>query len=40
MMDSVVASFSDMTNWQRIVNLHSIMVVKDGKVVEEKYFGE
>ena len=40
MMDSVVASFSDMTNWQRIVNLHSIMIVKDGKVVEEKYFGE
>ena len=40
MIDSVVASFSDMTNWQRIVNLHSIMVVKDGKVVEEKYFGE
>jgi CubicO group peptidase (beta-lactamase class C family) len=40
MMDSVVASFSDMTNWQRIVNLHSIMIVKDGKVVKEKYFGE
>lgn len=24
--------------WQKMVNLHSIMVVKDGKVVEEQYF--
>ena len=36
--DSLVASFSDPTAWNEWVNLHSIMVVKDGKVIAEKWF--
>lgn len=40
LLDSVVASFSDPTDYMRIMNLHSIMVVKDGAVVLEKRFGE
>lgn len=40
LLDSVAASFSDPTDYMRIVNLHSIMVVKDGAVVLEKWFGD
>lgn len=36
--DSVAASFSDPTAWNELINLHSIMVVKDGKVIAEKWF--
>ena len=39
LQDSVVASFSDPTDYNRMLNLHSVMVVKDGKVVLEKWFG-
>lgn len=38
MMDSVKASFAEPIDWMKLVNLHSIMIVKDGKVVEEQYF--
>ncbi|MBO7644341.1 MAG: serine hydrolase [Bacteroidales bacterium] len=38
--DSVAASLTDPTAWNEWINLHSIMVVKDGKVIAEKWFGE
>ena len=38
--DSVAASLTDPTAWNEWVNLHSIMVVKDGKVIAERWFGE
>ena len=36
--DSVAASLTDPTAWNDWVNLHSIMVVKDGQVIAEKWF--
>ena len=36
--DSVAASLVDPTDWNAWVNLHRIMVVKDGKVIAEKWF--
>ena len=36
--DSVAASLLNPTDWNAWVNLHSIMVVKDGKVVIEEWF--
>lgn len=36
--DSVAASLTDPTAWNEWVNLHSIMVVKDGKVIAEKWY--
>ena len=36
--DSVAASLTDPTAWNEWINLHSIMVVKDGKVIAEKWF--
>ena len=38
LQDSVVNSFSDPKDYMRMINLHSLMVVKDGKVVLEKWF--
>ena len=38
-LDSVRASMTPPIDWMKAVNLHSIMVVKDGKIVEEQYFG-
>lgn len=37
-MDSVKASLTPPIDWMKVVNLHSIMILKDGKVVEEQYF--
>ena len=38
LQDSIVASFAEPLDYMKILNLHSIMVVKDGKVVLEKWF--
>ena len=39
-MDSVKASMTPPIDWMKLVNLHSIMILKDGKIVEEEYFGD
>ena len=39
-MDSVRVSLTPPINWMKAVNLHSIMIVKDGKIVEEEYLGQ
>ena len=39
-IDSVKASFTTPIDWMKVVNLHSIMILKDGKIVEEQYFGD
>ena len=36
--DSLQASFSNPQDYMRMVNLHSIMVIKDGKVVLEQWY--
>lgn len=38
--DSVAATMTDPQDWKRMLDLHSILVVKDGKVVLEKSFSE
>lgn len=38
--DSVAATMADPSDWERMLNLHSMMVVKDGSVVLEKSFSE
>ncbi len=40
MQDSIVASFTEPIDYMKLLNFHSIMVVKDGKVVLEKWFGK
>ena len=38
--DSIIASFAQPIDYKKVVNLHSIMVVMDGKVVIEEWFGK
>ncbi|MBP5571352.1 MAG: serine hydrolase [Bacteroidales bacterium] len=39
-IDSVKASLTPPIDWRTFVNLHSILIIKDGKIVEEQYFGD
>lgn len=39
-IDSVKASMTPPIDWRTFVNLHSILIIKDGKIVEEQYFGD
>lgn len=39
-LDSVKASITPPVDWTKFINLHSIMILKDGKIVEEEYFGD
>ena len=39
-IDSVKATLTPPIDWSRMVNVHSIMIVKDGKILDERYFGD
>jgi CubicO group peptidase (beta-lactamase class C family) len=39
-IDSVKASLTPPIDWRTFVNLHSILIIKDGKIVAEQYFGD
>ncbi|MCR4909909.1 MAG: beta-lactamase family protein [Bacteroidales bacterium] len=39
-IDSVKATLTPPIDWRTMVNVHSIMVVKDGKILTEQYFGD
>ena len=38
MLDSVKASFAQPIDYNKLINLHSLLVISDGKVVAEHYF--